>query len=245
MATTTHILNGDALAEQVLASGLSDPFISWREAMVEGPVSSESAEHLFSVRASYLNQRYPDPDRTYQSHVLPEMERVMSLPVGTSVYLWFEDDLFCQVNMWSVLWLLSHRNDLAFYRVFPAETSPEYRWMGFGANKPEDLPGAMELAVLMSREEETLGVDLWKAFVSQNLDELTRLSISDFEAFRDLEEVVNAWKDHPHRIQATIQQLLDEGVTEFAPVFRTVWKEHGIYGFGDLQIKEIFDRMIS
>lgn len=245
MAANIHILNGDALAEQFQASELTEPYICWREVLVEGPLSSESAAALFFLREAYLDQKYPDSGRSYGSFVRPEMRKVTNLPANASVFLWFEDDLFCQVNMWAILWLLSTRDDLRIFRVFPAETPPEYRWLGFGVSSPEELPIALKEAVPLSHAEIELGVELWKAFVKQDLSELTRISVCDSVAFRGLKEVVEAWRDHPRRIQATIQRLLDEGVTEFGSIFRTVGKEHGIYGFGDLQIKQIFDDMIS
>lgn len=243
MGTNIHILNGDALAEQFQESILTDNFISWREILVEGPITADSPENLFSLRKAYLDDTFPDPDRTYDTLVFPEMQKVMNLPLSAAVYLWFEDDLFCQVNMWAVMWLLPERTDLQVYRVFPAGTDPEYRWMGFGANKPDDLPTALNQAVEVNDSDLQLGINLWKAFVKDDRAGLQRLANETSPVFRDLPEVVQAWNDHPDRIRKTIQASLDEGETEFGPVFRKVWKEHGIYGFGDLQIKRLFDEM--
>lgn len=43
-----------------------------------------------------------------------------------------------------------------------------------------------------------------------------------------------------------LQQIIDElGTEEFTLVFREFCKREGIYGFGDLQVKRLYDELLA
>ena len=102
-----HILNGDALLDQFPKSIKGEKIIL-RECLVEGDVQGDSFESFCQVRADYLQQAYGQVvDVDYHKEVVPEFEKILAIPQGSEVNLWFEDDLFCQVNFWFTLHLLA------------------------------------------------------------------------------------------------------------------------------------------
>ena len=94
-----HILNGDALKEQ-LDKSLSGNIIVARECMIEGSTSGSSLEELFQNRAEFLKTTYGTPIEEYREKSVSEFRKLSGLGPAATVNLWFEDDLFCQTNLW-------------------------------------------------------------------------------------------------------------------------------------------------
>lgn len=240
-----HILNGDSLKNQMKTVSLPGEILICREAMVEGPKEAQDPEEFWKDRAAYLDEIYGDSGSFYMGKVIPEFEKMVKAPVGAEVVLWFEDDLFCQANMWFCLHWLSARSDLKVFRVFPAPVGAELRWRGFGANSPDQLKEAYENRILLTEEDRELGADLWRAFLTEDISAMKALAITSTEAFCDLPEVVKAWEGYPGKIESFIQQKLQAGATGFGEIFRAFCRECGIYGFGDLQVKRIYDSLVA
>lgn len=240
-----HILNGDSLKNQLEAVSLPGKILACREAMIEGPKKAVDSEELWKDRARYFDETYGDSDSFYTGKVIPEFEKMSKAPAGAEVVLWFEDDLFCQANMWFCLYWLSARSDLKVFRVFPAPVGAEWRWRGFGANSPDQLKAAYENRILLTEEDRKLGADLWDAFRQEDMSAMKALANTSTEAFCDLPEVVKAWEGYPEKIEAFIQQKLQAGAAGFSEVFKAFCLECGIYGFGDLQVKRIYDSLLS
>ena len=101
-----HILNGDALRER-FPKDLPGTVIVARECLVDGPVSADNLHDLFQLRARFIAENYGDYQaKEYEHDVVREFEKMIKIPTRASVHLWFEDDLFCQVNCWFVAHLL-------------------------------------------------------------------------------------------------------------------------------------------
>ena len=100
-----HILNGDALKDQ-FPSDLEGHIIIMREALVSGPIQAVSLAEFYELRSKYLLEAFGPSELDYQKSVIPEFEKIIALPKDEPVYLWFEDDLFCQMNMWFCAHLL-------------------------------------------------------------------------------------------------------------------------------------------
>ena len=60
---------------------------------------------------------YGPEEGMYRDRVVPEFRKIISIPKDETVYLWFEDDLFCQINMWFAVHLLytSHQPEKVYW----------------------------------------------------------------------------------------------------------------------------------
>ena len=115
-----HILNGDALKDQ-FPSSITGQLIIMRECMVDGDVSGNSPEEIFSSRTRFMTKHYKDvTPAIYYQKTTPEFYKMRNIPKDAEVHLWFEHDLFCQVNLWFVLYYLDVCNIKPnTYLVFP------------------------------------------------------------------------------------------------------------------------------
>src|SRR3712207_6309986 len=102
-----HILNGDATTRPFMAAGLPGTHIAWREALLMGPIPAESGWPV--NRARYLAQTY-ELDEVECRADLEELERALDDSLAEEeVVLWFEDDLFCYVNLLYLIQWYQHR----------------------------------------------------------------------------------------------------------------------------------------
>lgn len=245
------LLNGDCLAEQLKAAELPLERIVFREALVSGPLDGANWEEFWETRVGFLTQNYGATAQAVQEKTVAELEKIRSLADGVELSLWFEDDLFCQVNLWFVLHLLSESAKIKIYRVFPPEASPANRWKGFGYASVATLAQAYESKVPFTSSDLALGKNLWEAFLLGDGPQLAALSKSVSPCFRDLEEVCQAHLDRisedltKRRPEKVILELLAKGITDFDTLFSQFSEREGIYGFGDLQVRELVDSIIK
>jgi hypothetical protein len=246
-----HILNGDCLAVQLKHTTLEGESIICREALMEGPVQSANLEIFWADRAAYIQESYHDTADHYFNSVVTEFAKIQSIPQGAEVCLWFEHDLFCQVNMWFVMTLLPAVSDIKVYRVAPVITDSNDTWKGFGISDAAMLERAYAEKIRLTDADVKLGMSLWKAFSTNDFDQLKSLSSTDSQTFRFLPEVCKAHIERfpegtgLNRPERVITELINNTSGEFNDVFSAFSAREGIYGFGDLQVKSIYDRLMN
>lgn len=232
-----HVLPGDSLTETFNRSGIEGDVIVCRECLVEGEVRAETLEEFWKVRASFLDRANGEKGGSYLKDVAAELEKLRDLPSETEVNLWFENELFCQTNMWFCLSLLRDTR-AAVNRVFPVRAENDV-WKGFGDLEAEDLADCFSKRKKLSPDDIKLGADLWDAYQNSDHDELLRLLATPSECFPFLEDVVAAEIAKDSRPKKVLKEIEKTGLTEFTDVFAEFSRRAGVYGFGDSQVKKI------
>ncbi|NNE66357.1 MAG: DUF1835 domain-containing protein [Pyrinomonadaceae bacterium] len=237
---TVHLLPGDSLVETFEKCGFEGEVVVFRECLVDGPVAADGLEEFWELRSGYLGKYGSDKD--YSSHVKDELVRLWNLAEGNSVNLWFEYELFCQVNLWFSIWLL--RNTNAGFRVtYPKLASDEDVWKGFSYLDEGGLKASESESVKLSDDDIFLAVRLWEAFSKGNFKELLALGETQSNAFPTLKAVTEAAAEIDSRPKEVIREIMSEGKSGFGEVFGEFCKREAKYGFGDLQVKKIFDEV--
>ena len=177
-----HILNGDSLAYSFPGAKMDGGIIVFREAFIDGELSGDNFHDFWQSRARYMGLTATE----YHNAVVKEFEKIINAP-GNSVFnLWFEYDLFCQVNRWFVLSII---NSLSIKKkVFDVNTSyldktSKQFWNGFGKANSSDLRICFADRTPLNDADLQLGQDLWVAYKTGNLEELTRLARNQSSAF--------------------------------------------------------------
>ncbi len=248
--TTFHILNGDCLADSLRHTKINQDFIVCRECLADGNVQSESTDEFRKTRAQFITAAYNISSEEYFSKTVSEFEKLNHLPDNSEICLWFENDLFCQVNMWYIISLLSDQLSHKIFRVFPVIENNDDKWKGFGNADADKLEQAYNSKILFRHEDIDLGKNLWTAYQNNDLVKLKELSKTKSRCFEYLEEVCQAHIErYPSdnstgRPEKILKEIIKETSGDFETVFSEFTKREGIYGFGDLQIRNIYDKII-
>lgn len=244
-----HILNGDALKGQ-LAGKIKGQLIIARECLVDGPVASTHLPSFYEARAQFLSTAYGDSDpNKYYDRVVPEFEQLQQIEAGAAVNLWFEEDLFCQVNCWFVLHLLKQNGvDIHLSWVLP---TADIRY-GFGGMSEADLLKAYGNRKAISDNAFTQLSKLWPLYQKNRIEAMLEVVYPLHTDFPFLSTAIEAHRDRlpqanslgrPKQALLKIMQELD--TREFGPVFQAFHQQESIYGFGDLQVKRMFDELVA
>lgn len=237
-----HVLPGDAIAEEFKKTEISGDVIVCRECLAVGDVDADVLPEFWEQRARFILSEYGEDEIVYHETVADELARLLDLDPDDEVNLWFEYELFCSVNMWFCLWLLSETG-AAVFRVEPAVVKPEDRWDGFGYLATEDLQKCYGRRVRFTPAEIQLGADLWNSFRKGEDEKLIELSRSEQNRFPYLPEVVEAAIERNSRPAETVAEIYAEGKTTLETVFPEFKQRAGVYGYGDLQVQSLLDHM--
>lgn len=241
-----HILNGDALAMKFPQSIPGEKIIV-REALIDGPVKADSMEEFWQIRNKFINENYPDASDLYYSKLsVAEFKKILTVPPDSKIFCWFEEDLFCQVNLWFVIYLLHHHPGDVFL-VLPYPDSPYH----FSSLSELDLVDSFESkAHFLNTKEREILETLWQHFQNEEIYEALQIGNLFNERFPFLKQAIEAWRDmipvgdYPGKPKATLVEIQKELQTEeFEPIFTEFQKRLPVYGFGDLQVKRLLKEM--
>jgi len=245
MQKRIHILNGDALKGNFPAA-VGGELIVLRECLVEGDATGNNLNEIFESRKRFFARVYNISPMEYAEKSQCEIEKILGIPDNTEVSLWFEDDLFCQVNLWFTAYILSQTGKKYNVSLVRPHTSLE---LGFGGSDGEGLFSAFKNKRALLEAELSLLGELWTFFQQNDLRGMqvrakANVDLADFllpaieaHARRLPEQGLG----EPHRI---IADLIDKyGSKHFGTIFRAFIAKDPIYGFGDMQVKTIFDEL--
>ena len=102
-----QILNGDALLDQFLETIPGDRIVM-RECMVQGNVEGNSLDEILVSRKAFMQSDFGVSEKEYTDDSEAEILKIKNISDGI-VNLWFEEDLFCQVNLWFSCYLLAEK----------------------------------------------------------------------------------------------------------------------------------------
>lgn len=245
-----HILNGDSLAYSFPDANIEGNVIVIREALIEGDLSGDNLHEFWQSRAKYMKIT----EAEYNNSVVKEFEKILNAPDNSEFNLWFEYDLFCQVNMWYVIAIINSlpitKKVFAVYTSYLDKTSNHF-WNGFGPANSDELKVCYANRIAFSKADLDFGRELWEAYKNGNLEELTDLSKNQSPTFPFIQEVVKAHVDRfpkdgsKGRPENVIEDIIKDISTDFHEVFKEFWQRESIYGFGDSQLKSLYDKVMK
>ena len=100
MSAALHVSNGDAT--DLPGTGLAERVLYWRDVLHEGPVPPVGDEELRRIRATFLSQAGCD-DRAEGAGMFAERDRVLAAGRDGEYVLWFEADLYDQLQIIQIL----------------------------------------------------------------------------------------------------------------------------------------------
>jgi hypothetical protein len=194
-----NITNGDSAAGTLSEAGIEGKIIAWRDVLHEGPVdSSLSLEELSKQRARFISEQGWD-DFAHVSGDFEERDHVIRhLDYFDEVVLWFEDDLYDQLQLIQLLDFFAGgaggRRRVSVIVVdgyIPPLSSEELKIL----DKKRPLVTAAQL---------DLAKRAWKAFGSPDPTSISRLLAEDTSA---LQYLARALTRHLEEFPSTVNGL--------------------------------------
>lgn len=246
MKTAYHILNGDTLLYQ-FPDSVEGTRPVCRECLVEGPVRESSLSQFFEERKTYLNEHYgKEVQLEYKKEVAALFYQILKLPDSAEINLWFEDDLFCQVNLWFCLFLLQKKGHQgALFLAHPPQHTP----YAFGKVSRSELEHCYKQRLPL--EDLTSWAFLWEAFQKSDFDRLKTVAAGLQDSFPFVPDAVAYHierfpSEGIGRPKEELKRILEElNTKEFDPIFHVFCEREAHYGFGNLYVKRLYKELLT
>ena len=240
-----HILNGDSLQQQ-LPKSIQGEIIVTRECMLDGDISGDTLNEIFATRAQFMADNYAGCTvKEYRSKTITEFEKMLQIETDSEINLWFEDDLFCQVNFWFVIHFLKESNKTnPLFLIRPLAHSP----YGFVGLNKQELISIQENRIPLTDIEKL--AQFWSFYQKNDFEELLKISRSLDSKYPFLLPAVQAHIDSEPKngdngkpAESLIKIMKELKTDKFGPIFMEFCKRESIYGYGDLQVKRLINKI--
>jgi hypothetical protein len=241
-----HIHNGDSAAGTARKTTIPGEHLAWREALVCGPAPvGLSRDEFRRRRTRHLAEAHGVNLEECERELREQDDALARFSDHEEVVLWFEHDLFCQVQLIYLLSWFAQRElgktrlSLICIGQFPG--IEDFRGLG-------QLNEAQMTSLFPERRELTkaqldLGARAWTAYSSANPNEIEDLISGNTAALPFLGIALTR---HLQRFPSVCNglgrvgnvglELIVDGHPEFKSLFAAFGKREPAYGFGDAQV---------
>lgn len=240
---TVHILNGDVL-RLTLPHTITGKRITLREAFIEGPVTPSIDETFWGKRTTFYQRTYGIATEEYKLKTEDELNKIPQVLRDAHVHLWFEQDAFCQVNLWfSCKMLIQRKFSGKAYLVLPK--NEPFKWNGFGDLNVQELGECLKGRILLSPRELRYLSNCWEYFANGHYTQLKSkyAHLNHLLPYSDL--VFNLLKDVKRNglLETEITNFINNQETSlFQDFFPYFHEKYGALGLGDMQVNRVFEQ---
>ncbi|TXN35657.1 DUF1835 domain-containing protein [Flagellimonas hymeniacidonis] len=251
MKSLLHITNGDNFTSKLQSLHLKGDIITWREMLCEGKtLCNVGSESFWKTRFEFLNKNYKVSKSSFVEKTLKEYRSLCNHKQQDQIVLWFEYDLFCQINMLAVLsWLKTHRRHAEISLVCSGKEDESDKLYGLSELSDEKLLSLYENRTILSQDDIEFADYVWQLYCSDNPIRLENLIAHNHFQFQYLSEALKAHLRRFPTIRNGLNEvenrILDTALSQKpesrADLLGKVLANQGYYGFGDTQ----YDRIIT
>jgi len=250
-----HIINGDSTADILKQSGMQGEMLSWREALMAGPTPQNlPLDQWIEVRAKHLAEAYALTFDDCRKDLSTLYVGLQSFHQNDEVVLWFEHDLFCQVNLIHVLdWFSSqHLGKTKLSLICIGEFPGHENFRGLGELTPAQLASLFDHRHEVTSAEKNLASEAWAAYCSPNPQALVNFLEKDTSDLPFLPAALNkhlarfpSVKNGLGEIENKALEFVASGANDFQTLFLEFGKAEPVYGLGDAQFWNDLQPMIK
>ena len=198
MSSLLHITNGDVFTEKLKSLKLKGDIVTWREMLCEGKtLTSVGSESFWKTRFEFLNKNYKVSKSRFIEKTLKEYRSLCNHKQQDEIVLWFDHDLFCQVNMIAVLsWLKTHRRYAHISLVCADKEAGANKRYSLSELDNDQLLQQYANKIELTQDDIEYADYVWQLYCSDNPIRLENLS--DYSEFQ-FDYLSGAIKSHLHR----------------------------------------------
>jgi len=158
-----HVTNGESAGNTLRQTGIGGAVLPWQDVLHEGPVPAGSRTELRRVRAAFLSSCGWGSRRALLASLERRDRQFEALRDGLQVVLWFEHDLYDQLQLLDALALAHGENtppQLIVVGAFPGKPG----FAGLGELTADELETLWPARGLASEETLDVAAAIWDAF---------------------------------------------------------------------------------
>jgi len=249
MNNTLHILNGDSTATIFSKSSLQGDEIIWREMLCEGSLHKDVGSDEFWIkRYAFFEEELGISKIEYFDKTIKELIQLEDTSKYNEIVLWFEYDLFCQVNLMALcVYLLKYyKKNINYYLVCTGHEKGEQYLQTLSDYTPNEYQTLFINKTKLTRNNLLFAEQCWELYVENNLEKLKAFDFNKQDKFKYFQNAINQHlqlfpgKNGLNQIENKILELINSGVSDKTLIIKDLlrWqRKETIYGFGDLQYK--------
>jgi len=245
-----HITNGSVLTEYLRELDFEDDILTWQEMLCEGPtIPAIASDEFFKIRHKFL-QEYYDIE-VDNDELKSELSKLDNPDKYAEIYLWFEYDLFCHINLLGVINLLHQKNiNRPLYLICSGRVEGEKNLKGLAELSAEQLLDHYHKRIFLTNDDKELCIALWRTYCGKDHNILKPYIVTK-SSFKYMTNCLKAHlKRFPHQksglsvIEDNILRIIrDNDVKSLHHLLGYSLNYQGYYGFGDTQLRRIIDKL--
>ena len=251
MSNTLHILNGDSTLQLFRQTSLKGQTFVWREVLSEGPVHLAFNSTTFWEERENFMTKFATTIEDYQEKVFRPFKVIEErLESFNEIVLWFEYDLFCQINMMALIhWLGEVRtSSQTISMICSGKMDETEKLYGLGELNPEWLEMLFQNRLKLNTREFNFASGVYQAYCSPNAEALYTYILMPSDEFIYTSDALNAhFRRFPfqgndlNEIEQKIIELIGQGIRNANQLVVQLLHWQKYYGFGDLQYFQILN----
>lgn len=253
MNSQLHITNGDAFTERLQKLKFKGDIITWREMLCEGRTETNvGSESFWKTRFDYLHKHYNVSKSWFIEKTLKEYRSLCNHKQQDEIILWFEYDLFCQINMLAVIsWLKTHRRHARITLACSGYQEGSDALYALNDLTDQQLQELFDNRVVLTQDDIEYADYVWQLYCSDNPIRLENLGDYENYQFPYLEPII---KTHLKRFPTIknglnevenhiLQVVVDHKPRSKKALVGLLLRDQGWYGFGDSQYERILQTL--
>jgi hypothetical protein len=248
-----HITNGDSTTNYLKKLNFQGTIVTWREMLCEGKTEVKvGSEQFWKSRFDFLKQSYNVTKKQFINLTLKEYRNLCHQKTQDEIVLWFEYDLFCQVNMLAVIsWLKRYRKGRKISLVCSEKIQKSTKLHGVTELSEAQIREQYRHKIVLSIDDIEYADYVWQLYCSNNPIQLQ--NVHQYQPSKTFKYLTDGLLAHLQRfpsiknglntIENTILDMASNTkISSKNKLVAALLKTENQYGFGDMQyVKKIED----
>ena len=165
-----HITNGDVTTKKLQKLNLDGKIITWREMLCEGKTTADVGSEIFwRTRFDFLKSSYKISKQKFIDYTVKEYRNLCNEKAQDEIILWFEYDLFCQINMLAIIsWLKRYRQGRQISLVCSGKIENEDKLVGLGELSDQQLKEHYANKITLTKDDIEYADYMWQLYCSDS-----------------------------------------------------------------------------
>lgn len=241
-----HITNGDSTTQYLQKLNIQGDFITWREMLCEGRTEvTVGSERFWKTRFEFLKESYRVTKKQFIDLTLKEYRNLCNQKTQEEIVLWFEYDLFCQINMIAVIsWLKRYRKGRKISLVCSGEIKGSEKMLGISELSEKQINNHYKNKIDLTQDDIEYADYVWQLYCSNNPIQLQ--NVYKYQPSATFKYLTNGLLAHLQRFPTIGNGLnaVENNILTIASkksfaskekLVGAILREQTAYGFGDMQ----------